>query len=183
MDRIDFQKSVDTGRLVYNTGDSTRMNYLFNYFFAFVLMILPFAPNFGVNQYISSLSSPQTFAFALVFDSWMIANLLLFNKLLVVKGISVQSSRQDIRKSLDEGRLEILDTNGDRLTRYIQYPYDYSSQKRLITCLYTEDRVYLNISSLDRHDEPSLFYVFINYMRCKQVAKVFKQLQAERQEE
>ncbi|UOE47600.1 hypothetical protein MTO98_24625 [Mucilaginibacter sp. SMC90] len=182
MDRIDFQKSVEAGRLVYNRGDSSKMNYLFNCITAFVLMILPFAPNFGVNQYISSLSSPQIFVFAFVFDSWMIANLLLFNSLLVIEGVSLQSRRQDMRKALDEGSLEILDTNGDHLIRYIQYPYSYSSQKRLITCLYTENKVYLNISSLDRRDEPSLFGVFFNYMRCRQVARVFKQLQGERQE-
>lgn len=183
MDRIDFQKSVDAGKLIYNTGNNSRMNYLLNCFAAVTLMILPFAPNFGVNQYISSLSSPQTFVFALVFDSWMIANLLLFNKLLVIDGMSLQSSRQDMRKALDEGSIEILDTNGDHLTRYIQYPYGYSSQKRLITCLYTENKVYLNISSLDRRDEPSLFCIFVNYIRCRQMARVFKQLQAERQEE
>jgi hypothetical protein len=175
---INYQKSIAKERLIYKTNTSLIFTYLFSGFNAFVILAVLTMPVFvGFSDTLTWLQ-PFYIIFIIVFYCWAIANVVLLNSFVKIKGIHPEDNRKDIIEALSKYFvLENLDGTSAGIIRDIRLPWAFRNG-RAVTCLLDEDMIYLNSVRLMRAASISVYSAVFMYYKCKRVAKQFQKLQA-----
>ena len=105
METINFQKSIDKKRLVYKTN-SIVADYIITYIGSLLFITLA-----GILLATKITLMPFSIVILVfAFIIWMIANLILLNVLVEIKGSGIESNRKEIIKLLnDRFKLNIED--------------------------------------------------------------------------
>jgi hypothetical protein len=92
--------------------------------------------------------------------TWMLANLLLMDALVKIQGSDINSNRKNILSAINElfNNLEIKDS-GQNIIRDIKYSTNskYNTNSQVITILFDDKDVYLNITSIIKYSSVSPF--------------------------
>jgi hypothetical protein len=92
--------------------------------------------------------------------TWMLANLLLMYALVKIQGSDINSNRKNILSAINElfNNLEIKDS-GQNIIRDIKYSTNskYNTNSQVITILFDDKDVYLNITSIIKYSSVSPF--------------------------
>lgn len=112
----------------------------------------------------------------IAFIAWMIANMLLFNVLIKVKGKDINSNRNDIITALNDYFNLNIENNDQIIIRNTKLS-GFIYWGRIITILLDNNSIYINIQSLGRGDAFSFFHGFTNYLKSKRIVKRFFQIQ------
>jgi hypothetical protein len=169
---VDFNKSIERKKLIYNEGKSSIFDRLFTWFIGLtvIVVIVGILLNNGFENAIPLIGITP------VITIWMLANLLLMDALVKIPGDDINSNRKYILSSFNElfDNLEIKDSGGN-IIRDIKYSTNskYNTNCRVITILFNDKDVYLNITSIIKYSSVSPFSGWFNYLKCKQVAWVF----------
>ena len=113
--------------------------------------------------------------FCVVFDCWMIANMILLNAFARVEGIQKNLNRKDMITLLSHTyNLLNLDTSDENMIRDVKLNGAFDG-RRVITCLLHDNAVYLNVTTLvTRGDVFSPFSGIYNLWRCRRIVNKLK---------
>jgi hypothetical protein len=165
---IDYAKSLQKQRLVYQTNLTVVFEYIWYCFVLLVTMGPVTMPIIFKPANVSHISI-YYIIFCAVFDSWMISNLFYLNAFVKIPGtdhdglIRVLSEFYKLR-NLDIKDFKIRDV---RLVGFFH-------GGRVITVLLNKEIMYLNVTTLLRYDGLSCFNGLYNYYKCKRIAKRFE---------
>lgn len=169
---VDFNKSIERKKLVYNEWKSPIFDRLFTWFIGLtvIAVVIGILLNNGFDNAIPLI------CIAAAITIWMLANLLLMDTLVKIQGCDINSNRKNILSSFNElfDDIEIKDS-GQNIIRDIKYSTNskYNTNSRIITILFDNKDVYLNITSIIKYNSVSPFSGWFNYLKCKQVARAF----------
>jgi hypothetical protein len=170
---VDFDKSVKKRRLVYKTSGFLVFGYIMCVFVALMAMCCITGPAIFKISNISQISI-YYIIFFVVFDVWMIANIIFLKSLVRVEGIQKNLNRKDMIILLSHTfDLRNLDTSDENIIRDIRLN-DIFDGNRVITCLLNDNAVYLNVTSLLRGDVFSPFSGVYNFWRCRRIINKLK---------
>ncbi|SHN34820.1 hypothetical protein [Mucilaginibacter sp. OK098] len=134
---VDFNKSIERKKLVYNEGDSSIFDRLFTWFIGLtvIVVVIGILLNNGFDNAIPLIGITAAITI------WMFANLLLMDKLVKIPGNDINSNRKNILSSFNElfDDLEIKDS-GQNIIRDIKYSTNskYNTNSRVITILFDD---------------------------------------------
>ena len=169
---VDFNKSIERRKLVYNEWKSPIFDRLFTWFIGLtvIAVVIGLLLNNGFDNSIPLICITAAITI------WMLGNLLLMDTLVKIPGRDINSNRKNILSSFNElfDDLEIKDS-GQNIIRDIKYSTNskYNTNSRIITILFDNKDVYLNITSIIKYSSVSPFSGWFNYLKCKQVARAF----------
>jgi hypothetical protein len=178
---VNLEKSIRRKRLVYNLNASLIFEMFFTYLTGLMLTGVITIPAIVKPSNISSVSI-WYILFCIVFDGWIISNLILMNAMVKIEGKDSKENRLEIDIILNAEYSKLLFNASCKSV--FQYSKDSSffgsRYGKRITVIFMENLVYVNIVSLGRDDQsPSLFHGLRNYLKCKEIASKFKELQKE----
>jgi len=172
---IDFNKSIEKKQLVYKTNPDLIMEYIV---LGLSLILTIGVPSFLAIITFKSLSDIFQILLCLLWDGFIIANLILFRSLVKVEGKSKRENKNDIIKILSKDyQLQNEHPMRNGMIRDIKVD-SFSRWGRVITCLFDDNAVYLNVTTVYKGDSFSCFNGLLNYIRCKGMAKDFQRLQS-----
>jgi hypothetical protein len=165
---INIEKSLVRQRLIYQLSAML----IFDYFFALMSICVVTVPVIIKPANVSHIAV-WYFVLCVLFDEWMILDLLLMNKLVKTDYKNTSLLKEDIEAALYKycGQFEIQEhTNG--VLRYSQ-PSGFFTRwfGKDITILYNDTFLYINIMALGKGNTPSPFHGLSNYLKCKCLAK------------
>jgi len=170
---IDYQKSIAKKKLVYRAGRDLTFEYVCFYGAAFAIIGACSAA-----VIIGYYAMPfYCVIIALVAILWFVLNTLLLNAFvsISIEGTDINDNKKKLLKILphffDLDNLDESETNVIRDARL----HSFLKSSRVITCLFNDNIIYLNITYLMRANALSVFGGLFGYYRCKIIAKAFKQ--------
>lgn len=171
---IDYKKSIEKKALVYKITFKVVFDHFLMFLASFMLigiatLIIPVLI-YEVND---PLKLAVFITVCLAVDIWMGANLVLFNRLICIKGLDSTSNKENVISLLDEIYDNIYLGKSDKnIIRAIQPPTDFT-WGRIITVLLNGNEIYINFTTLGRGISLSPFNGFSNHVKCKRIAKAF----------
>ena len=170
---VNYDKSIKRQRLVYKLSFGIIYDYFLTYLGSLMLvgMSTLFIPMM-INGLHDVFKLTLIVICCVLFDIWMIANLVLTHALVRIDGKDVESNKKAIHTSLvvfyDNIDASRIDGN---IIRNIKLSTSFR-WGRIITILLDDDKVYLNVITLGRYDSPSPFHGLYNYIKCKRIAQM-----------
>ncbi|WP_448699986.1 hypothetical protein ACFGVR_22770 [Mucilaginibacter sp. AW1-3] len=174
---VDYDKSLAKQRLVYKFSgwyviDWVLLTGLFSLLAIEVLYV-------GYEEYSRDNNYPYL-AIGILSVTWLIASFVFLNKLVAVKGTKTMlKNREDVRKTLAHFYDDLTyNYNSKNIIRDV-VPTKWSNG-RILTVIFDEsnDNIYFHRATLIRGSSISPVSGWINYWKCKNLAKHFKELQA-----
>ena len=175
--RVDFDKSVVEERLKFRHTLEGIFSRIADYFFA---LILPVSSILAITnkrnfEHDTSVSFFFTFIFVLI-SIWCLLGLFLMNKLVKIEGNNLEFNRKRIIEILTkEFPKNNFNLSGERII-ISRASSGLFSWCKIITILFYNENVYLNITTLGRFDIRSAFHAVTNFRRCKKIAKEFQNI-------
>ena len=174
---VDFTRSIEKKRLVYKNRSKFILEYFTFYFLIFLTVMLSVGLIYGAISVHSLAQSMSTIIPVLLYDTWILTNIIMLNHFVIIDGADRETNKQDIIKVLiDLNLTENLNTTAPNMVG--DFKSTRFSAGRVITCLFYKNMVYINITSLVRADGPSIFGGLFNYFICKNIVRQFKKLRA-----
>jgi hypothetical protein len=170
MRQVVIDKSIQRGRLVYKLKTSLVFEYLFMYFLAWVL---PFAT---VMVWLNPLNNNSYVfnGFAIAIDLWLLIGLYFTNKLIVVKGASIEINKEIILKVLEAEFPEISFSSGNPNLLRGQKPEGWNRYGKIVTVILKDNSIYINILNTFRGGSFSFPHRITNYITARSIAETFK---------
>lgn len=107
---------------------------------------------------------------------WLIANLILTNSLVKIEGKDITSNRAVIKDCLEAFYNDIdLQPGGQRMIRNFK-PAGWLNWGRIITVIFDENSMFINITTLGRGNSASPFHGLTNYLKCRRIAARIKNI-------
>jgi len=178
---INYDKSIQKQRLVYKLNMRLVWSYIVCYFAALALyfMILGLLGEFVEGKSIDALYLlPLILLVSIIYLPFMITNLVLLNSTIIIIGKGNESNKTDIVTILNQYyKPDNLDSSQDGIIRDVRLSKHFR-MGRIVTCLFDDDLIYLNITRLENLNTFSPFSSIYNYYKCKRIAKKFQILQS-----
>lgn len=174
---VNVKRSLQKGRLVYELNFGLIFSNILAYgvicmliIFSVVLLIpaLLFKPIPSVLSYLLSLSTV----------TWLVADLVLVNKLSVIRGGLQESNKKRMEIALQQfnGKMTTVANNENTFIQVT--PVGWLSWGSVVTVLFIQEKVYVNISSLGRgRDNISPFHALYNYYKSKKLIGIYNSIQ------
>lgn len=183
---INYTKSIQKQRLVYDINSKLIVSYIVCYISAVVLLVMLLAI-FGelfADGANSILYIPAVLPIiVIILLCWIVVSLILLNSTVKIQGRSKETNKTDIVAILwRRYKLKNLDITDENMIRDIK-PYVFIFNGRVITCLFDNKDIYLNITSVQNYNNFSPFSAIYNFCRCKRIAKDFQKLQSSNSEQ
>lgn len=173
---INLSKSIRQNRLHYKPTPGYVLDLVLKYIAVVILLACATLPLILKPINASNITIWHIF-FTFTFDSYLLLSLLLLDRLVKIKGTDLYHNRKNIEEVLNCYFSNLIPEDcGKGVVRYIK-PSGTSTWGRMITVLLDNDQVYLNITTLGRANSASVFHGLINYIKCRQIKKKFKQIQ------
>ncbi len=172
---IDHDTSIQKLKLVYKSSPDVILEYLY---LGLTSIIALGAPSFlAIISYKSALDILQTIL-CLLWDAFIISNLILFRSLVKVEGNPKRDNKKDIIKILSKSyQLQNEHIMHDEMIRDISIN-PFTRWGRVITCLFNDNCIYLNVTTVFKRDSFSCFNGLLNYIQCRDMAKEFQKIQS-----
>ena len=171
---VDYQKSIEKQRLVYKRSSDSTFEYVLFYLVMITVLGSSLAGVF-IPVVLGDFTVIYIIPIVLLFDAWFVANAILLNAFIKIKGNQTKDHKKDIIKAIGESlELENLDQPETNMIRDVRLS-GFLQSGRVVTCVFDQDTIYLNITSLMRGNALSIFGGLYNYYRCKSIAEDFKE--------
>lgn len=163
-------KSILRERLIYKVT----FGYIFDYLFLFLavgfsLFVCYIFSKLATNSLSQNISLFLTSIILIIITLWLFTNIYFANVLVKAKGGCVANNKVELHALLNEKFKRLNKTvDLDNLLTYYREP-KIAGLSILITCIFNNDDIYLNISSLGRGDGPLPFSGLYNYFRSKKL--------------
>jgi hypothetical protein len=178
---INYDKSIKKQRLVYDLNLTVIWSYIVCYFnaivlFAIISVLLGWL--FSSNSIGTTYFSVIVLFLAIVLLLFLATNFILLNKTVKIDGIEKEANKNDMITVLSQYfELNNLDTNQKDIIRDVRRSRPMKLG-RVVTCLFDDNLVFLNITRLERYNTFSPLSCLFNYYKCKRIAKKFQELQS-----
>ena len=166
---VDIEKSLKRGRLAFKLTGS----YIFNTVLIYGTVLILIA-GFAGAQLNPKIDHPPGFTIisCLIF-LWLFANLILTSSLVKIEGKDITSNRAAIKDCLELFYSDVdLQPGEQRMIRNFK-PVGWVSWGRIITVIFDENSVYINITTLSRGNSASPFQGLANYLKCRRIRRSF----------
>jgi len=172
---IDFNTSIQQQRIVYKKTPD----------FILECITLVFTTAFAVGPvtFLAFITFQSIFdifqvMLCLIWDAFIGINIVLLHTLVKIDGKNKRDNKRDILKVLSKNyQLQKEHPMRNGIIRDIQVD-TFSRWGRVITCLFDDNCVYINVTTVYKTDSFSCFNGLYNYNKCKKIAKDFRELQA-----
>jgi len=166
---INFSKSIQKKRVIYKPTVGIVYDYLITYSLNALLIVLP------TLILLARIKIGPLLFFILdsAFITWATLNMFFLRALIEIKGKDVDFNRTLIISILEDYFQDLKIDNKEQLIIINVKPTGFIYWGRIITVLLDQDAVYLNIQSLVRGEGISFFHGFNNYLKCRQIKKLF----------
>ena len=174
---IDYDKTIEKQRIVYKNTPDVIMEYVI---LGMTTIIVLGAPTFITIITATAKSGPNILGIilCLLWDIFIISNLVCLNSLIMINGKSRKENKTDLLTILSKSySMQGPHVIRNNILRDIQLD-DIVRWGRVITCIFIDEKVYLNVTTLYKTDSFSCFNGFLNYYSCKQIGKELEALQA-----
>jgi|SRR6185503_8072027 len=170
---VDIEKSLKRSRLVFKLTGSYVFNTVLIYLAALILIAA-----FVMALLNSKISHPPIVTLiTCLIVLWVIANLILTNSLVKIEGKDIASNRAAIKDCLESFYNDIdLQPGEQRMIRNFK-PAGWLNWGRIITVIFDENSIYINITTLGRGNSASPFHGFSNYLKCSRMARYIRNRQ------
>jgi len=139
--------------------------------FASIVLLIP-------AHLFTSAPSALYYLLSLTFNAWLVADMVLVNKLLVVQGRSEELNRKRMEMALRQFNNKMTTVVDEPRVTVKVTPVGWLSWGSIVTVLYEQDKAYLNISSLGAgRDNISPFHALYNYFKCKGLIGIYNSTQ------
>lgn len=174
---INLSKSMRRNRLFYKRTPGSIVDQVLNYAAIVMLFLCATLPLLVKPTRLYQLPVIHS-VLILCFVSYLFLTVYLMNRLVKSKGINLYHNRKNIEEVLSEYFDQLRPEDcGKGVVRYVKHA-GFVSWGRIITVLFDGNKVYLNITTLGRGDSVSIFHGLTNYIKCRQIIKKFKRMQA-----
>jgi len=169
---VDYEKSIKRQRLVYKPTGSVVFNKIFDYGLSIFFI------GIAIDGLFQSIRDHQTNIFSLGISSlvivWLTSNLYFNNNLVKFQGKSIEKNKEDLLNTLDVffSSYNFI-INNDEMMRSFQ-PHGNPIWGRIITVLFKDDLIYLNITTLGRSDSPTWIHGLFNFIKAKRIARYYR---------
>ncbi|MHB8208701.1 hypothetical protein [Mucilaginibacter sp.] len=168
---VDYEKSIKRQRLAYKPTGSVVFTQIFDYgLYIFFIGI-------AVDGLFQCIRAHQTNFFSLEISSfvipWLTSNLFFNNNLVKFQGKSVAKNKEDLLNTLDVFFPSYnFIINNDEMMRSFE-PNGNPIWGRIITILFKDDLIYLNITTLGRSDSPTWIHGLFNFIKAKRIVRYY----------
>jgi hypothetical protein len=169
---INYEKSIKRHRLIYKITFWRVVKVIIDSFLFLVLIGLLSIPIFRI---VKGLPTPiGIVGCSALLICWMISNALLNNTFIKIKGKKLDDNKKDILSTLNEFFSNYdFKVNNEKMMRSFT-PQGNPIWGRIITILFNENDMYLNITSLGKTNSPTIVHGLINYIKAKRIAGYYK---------
>ena len=166
------EKSIKNQRLVYKITTWFIIRTLISYIITIALIIC-FLPLFklfdGPYGYI------ERFLCSGLLILWMLTSIYLKNKLVRIEGKNLAENKENILSTMDNFFSKYdFKINNEKMMRS-STPTNRSEWGRLITILFDDKIMYLNITTLSLLNWPILTHGPVNFIMAKRIAKYYRE--------
>lgn len=138
------------------------------------LILLSTSTLFITNKRNYSLDSSLIILLVCIIMLWTIIGLIRLNKLLKIDGTNAADNRSAVIEILkDEFPTLKIDDSGQRIIRHYIQTGLFSWGKQ-ITVLFHENSIYMNITTIGRHEIKSPFHAIFNHWTLIRIRNKFK---------
>ena len=171
--QVNYEKSITRKRLVYKKTSDILFNYLVGYPLACFYIFIGITPLLFKST-TGSYAPMWLILCSVVFTCWMFANLIMTNALVEFNGKDKIINRKNILTALDAfyDNLE-YQIDEENVLRSIK-PTGDPIWGRIITVLFSENFVYLNITTLGKTENPTFVHGFFNYIKARRIIRYLK---------
>src|SRR6202012_6191983 len=97
---VDFTRSIEKKRLVYKNRLKFILEYFTFYFLIFLTVMLSVGLIYGAISVHSLAQSMSTIIPVLLYDTWILTNIIMLNHFVIIDGADRETNKQDIIKVL-----------------------------------------------------------------------------------
>ena len=169
---LNIVKSIRRQRLTYKVTFSYIFDYFFSLFAAGITLFIGYIFSKNATDNLSQNTSLFfTSVILTIIASWLFTNIYFSNVLVKVKGGYAANNKVELHAVITRKFKRLNKTvEGDNLVTYYREPR-FIGLSLLITCVFNDNDIYFNISSLGRGDGPLPFSGLYNYFRAKRLVK------------
>jgi hypothetical protein len=174
---LNIVKSILRQRLTYKVTFS----YIFDYLFLLLAVGFPllvcyiFSKN-ATHNLSQNTSLYLTYTILTIIALWLFTNIYFTNVLVKIKGGYTANNKVELHSLITKKFKRLNKTvELDNLVAYYREP-KFAGLSILITCIFNDNDIYLNISSLGRGDGPLPFSGLYNYFRAKKLLESLKRI-------
>ncbi|MBD1385957.1 hypothetical protein IDJ75_11755 [Mucilaginibacter rigui] len=174
---LNIVKSIQRQRLAYKITFS----YVFDYLFlllavGFSLFVCYIFLKIATDSLSQNISLFLTYTILIVIALWLFTNIYFSNALVKVRGGYAANNKVELHNLITKKFKRLNKTvELDNLVAYYREP-KFAGLSILITCIFNDNDIYLNISSLGRGDGPLPFSGLYNYFRAKRLLESLKRI-------
>lgn len=170
--KLNTDRSIKYRRLVYKWSFSLIADYIFYYCHCMVVLVILFFPVLLVRPTGNSFLIVSIDAIFIGFILWMIANMVLLNKLVKIESKGKSANRKVMENTLLKNYNRIRRVRKETtMVRYVK-SYKYGTFEKLITCLYDNDVIYIGTTSRAKTEFLPVCGLY-DYLKSRQIAKQF----------
>jgi hypothetical protein len=170
---VNYEKSINKNRLVYvNTPSYVIMHVLW---LIFMLPIMLLGPCILLSALHKGDQGGVIFGiFILPVSIWLIAGFFFKNAVVKIEGTNLEQNKQNIIDTLNAfyDDLEFQVDNGEILRS--KKPSGKPIWGRMITVMFNNDEMLLNISTIGKHQDITVVHGYTNYLKAKKIAEYFQ---------
>lgn len=166
---VNFTKSIAKQRLIYKMTGEVVFSYIISYFLMLFYMTLAIVP---ILAYFNEPYMPVWPLVCCLFLIFMILS-IVFRNAFVTLDIK---NKQKVKEVLDTFYADLLfQVDEANILRSIK-PLGHPIWGRVITVLFSNDAIYLNITTLGKGESPTFIHGLLNYYRARKIARYFNSL-------
>ena len=171
--KIDVNKSIKKQRLsyIFTLGEIFTMSL--SYILGIVVIGLLLLPVWLKIK--GSNVSFELLFFCLISNAWLISNIILNNALIKIEGHDIAKNRIDMISILNRYYSNLdIQIDQENLIRSFKSSYQ-PIWGRVITVIFDDNVIYLNITKLGKSDSPTFVHGLFNYLKAKRIAKYYRE--------
>lgn len=169
---VDYEKSIKRHRLVNKLVGSSIFNEGFDNILIWVIIAIASYELFKqlTNVHIDTMNI-GIYSFIII---WLSVNLFFNNLLVKIEGKTIVKNKEDILNTLDVFFPSYnFIINNDEMMRSFQ-PTGNPIWGRIITVLFKDDLIYLNITTLGKSNSPTWIHGLYNFIKTKRIANYYR---------
>lgn len=168
---INYEKSIEKQRLVYNKTGSYLLNIVFIYVNAALYILIGTVPLLAL---IAGSNIPVWLVFcSLIFVTWMLANIAAKDVFIKIEGKGNKENRESILKALNSFYDDLyIQINSEKMIWSLK-PTGRPFWGRMITIVFDNNIILLNITKLGKDQSPTFVHSFFNYLEAKKIKNYY----------
>ncbi|MDN3580601.1 hypothetical protein [Mucilaginibacter flavus] len=169
--QVNYPKSIIKNKLIYKITGGVIFDYVISYSIMSVFLFVFLIP------ILTSISGSKELIWAVpicvAIELFMVLSMFYRNAFVITKGEDISQNKQKITEVLDAFYADLDYQVNDELIMRSITPVGSPIWGRIITILFDDNLIYLNITSLGKGNTTSTAHGFLNYLKARKIAAYY----------